>query len=94
MVATGRYAPKRIILGLVNFFLSSTLRFKMRLVSFFYNGKIPTLTSFVLILTNITSGLSSFEIRSSCLSIYSLFIPESSPPVFIRMILILISAIY
>ncbi len=94
MIVIGRYAPKRIILEIVSFFLSSTLRFRMRLVGFFYNGKIPALTSLVLILINIILGLSPFEIRSSCLSIYSSFIPESSPPVSTRIILILINITY
>ncbi len=89
-----RYAPKRTILEIVNFFSFSTLRFRIRLVGFFYNDKVSILISLVLILIDITSGLSSLEIRSSCLSIYFLFMPEFSPLVFVRIVLILISAIY
>jgi len=93
MVATGRYALKRIVLGIVSFFSSSTLRFRMRLVDSFYDGKIFILIFLILILADIIFGLSSLEIRSNCLSIYFLFVPESSPPVFIRIILILVSAV-
>jgi len=91
MAATGRYTPKRTILGIVSFFSSSTFRFRIRLVSSFYNGKIPTLTFFVLVLADIISGLSPLEIRSSCLFIYFLSVPESSSLVSIRMVLILVS---
>ncbi len=94
MTITGRYAPKRTILEIVSFFSSSTLHFRMRLVGFFYDDKVPTLTSLVSILTDIISGLSPLEIRSSCLFIYFLFVPESSPPVSTRIILILVSAAY
>ena len=94
IAATGRYALKRIILKIINFFSSSTFHFKIRLINSFYNGKIPTLTSLVLVLTNITSGLSPLEIRSSYLFIHFSSIPESSPPVSIRIILILISTTY
>jgi len=94
MAATRRYAPKRTVLGIINFFLSFILRFRMRLVGSFYNDRISTLTSLVLILINIIFGLSLLEIRSSCLSIYFLFMPESSSPVFIRMVLILVSVAY
>ncbi len=94
MAATGRYILKRIILEIVSFFLFSILRFRMRFVGFFYNGKVSVLISLVLVLVDITSGLSPLEIYSSCLSIYSLFIPESSPPVSTRMVLILMSVVY
>ncbi len=94
MTAIGRYALKRIILGIINFFSSSTLRFRIRLVDSFYNSKISALTSLVLILTNITSRLSPLEIRSNYLFIHSLSIPESFPPVSTRMVLILVNIIY
>ena len=94
MAATGRYALKRIILGIVSFFLSFTLRFRMRLVGFFHNGKVSVLISLVLVLINIILELSPLEIRSSCLFIYSLSVSESSPPVSTRMALILINIIY
>ncbi len=92
MTVTGRYALKRIVLGIVSFFLSSTLRFKIRLVGFFYDDRVSTLTSLMLVLANIIFRLSPLEIRSNYLFIYFLSIPESSPPVSIRIILILISA--
>ena len=94
MAATGRYAPKRTILRTANFFLSSTLRFKMRLIDSFHNGKISALIFLVSVLINIISRLSSLEIRSSYLSIHFLSIPESFPPVSIRMTSILVSVIY
>ncbi len=92
IAAIGRYALKRIILGIVSFFLSSTLRFRMRLIDSFYDDKVFILISLVSVLADITSGLSPLEIRSSCLFIYSLSISEFSPPVFIRIVLILVSA--
>ncbi len=94
MAATGRYALKRTILEIISFFLSSTLRFKMRLIDSFHDGKISTLISLVSVLINIISRLSPLEIRSSYLSIYSSSVPESSPPVSTRMALILISTTY
>ncbi len=66
----------------------------MRLVGFFYDGRIFILTFLVLVLADITFRLSLLEIRSSYLFIYFLSVPESSPPVFIRMVLILISVTY
>ncbi len=66
----------------------------MRLVDSFYNGKVSILISLVSVLANIISGLSPLEIHSNYLFIYFLFIPESSPPVSTRMILILINATY
>ncbi len=83
MAATGRYALKRIILEIVSFFLSSTFRFRMRFVGFFHDGKVSILISLVSVLVDIISGLSPLEIYSSCLFIYFLSMPESSPPVFI-----------
>ena len=94
MAATGRYALKRTILGIVNFFSSSTLRFRIRLVGSFYNSKIPALTSLVSVLANITSGLSPFEIRSSYSFIHFSSVSESSPPVSTRITLILMSTTY
>ncbi len=94
MAVIGRYALKRIILRIISFFLSSILRFRIRLISSFYNDKVSTLIFFVSVLINIISGLSPFEIRSSYLSIHFLSIPESSPLVSTRIILILISTIY
>ena len=94
MAATGRYVLKWIILGTASFFLFSTLRFRMRLIDSFYNGKVFILISLVSVLINIISGLSSLEIRSSCLFIYFLSVPESSPPVSTRIVLILVSVIY
>ena len=94
MTITGRYAPKRTILEIVSFFSSSTLHFRMRLVGFFYDDKVPTLTSLVSILTDIISGLSPLEIRSSYLFIYFLSMPESSSPVSTRIVLILVNITY
>ncbi len=94
MAATGRYALKRIILKIISFFSFSILHFRMRLMDFFYDGKISALTSLVLVLTNITSRLSPLEIRSSYLFIYFLSVPESSSLVSTRIILILVSVAY
>src|SRR6266498_5548129 len=93
MITTGRYALKRIVLGIISFFPSSIFRFRIRLMGFFYDGKISALISLVLILVDIILGLSPLEIRSSYLSIYFLFMPESSSPVFTRMVLILVNVV-
>ncbi len=66
----------------------------MRFVGSFYNNKVFILIFLVLILADIISGLSSLEIYLSYLFIYFSSVPESSPPVSTRIILILISITY
>ncbi len=94
MAVIGRYVLKRIILGIVSFFSSSTLRFRIHLIDSFYDGRASALTFFISVLADITFRLLPLEIRSSCLSIYFLSVSESSPPVSTRIVLILVSAVY